>query len=111
MSKHFRSWKIDRPQLLPADVREYVAKGHMARFIVSLVVETLDLTDINSAHPSVLGQPPFDPRLMVALLLHACASGIYASREAEGRRRPGTEPAPVSEVPDGKAQKNFSPRT
>ena len=83
MSKHFRPWKIDQPQLLPADVREYVAKTHMARFIVSLVVESLDLEDINAAHPSVLGQPPFDPRLMTALLLHAYASGIYASRRIQ----------------------------
>jgi Transposase DDE domain/Transposase domain (DUF772) len=28
----------------------------------------------------VLGQPPFDPRMMTALLLHAYASGIYSSR-------------------------------
>ena len=34
-----------------------------------------------------------------------------AAREAEGRRRTGKEPAPVSEEPDPKAQKNFSPRT
>ena len=65
MSKHFRPWKIDQPQLLPADVREYVAKGHMARFIVALVAENLDLADINASYPSVLGKPPFDPRLMV----------------------------------------------
>ena len=31
-----------------------------------------------------------------------------AKREAEGRKRPGKEPAPVSEEPDPKAQKNFT---
>ncbi len=80
MSKHFRPWKIDQPQLLPADVSEYVPKGHMARFIVALVRESLDLSEFEAAYPSVLGQPPFDPRLMVALLLVAYASGIYSSR-------------------------------
>jgi hypothetical protein len=29
---------------------------------------------------SGLGQPPFDPRMMVALLLHSYASGLYSSR-------------------------------
>ena len=27
-----------------------------------------------------LGQPPFDPRMMVSLLLHGYASGLYSSR-------------------------------
>ena len=80
MSKHFRPWKIDQPQLLPADVGEYVPKEHLARFIVALVRESLDLTEFNAAYPSTLGQPPYDPRLMVALLLTSHASGIYASR-------------------------------
>ena len=80
MSKHFRPWKIDQTQLLPADVSEYVPKGHMARFIVALVRESLDLGDIEASYASTLGQPPFDPRLMTALLLHAYASGIYSSR-------------------------------
>ena len=29
---------------------------------------------------SGLGQPPFDPRMIVALLLHGYASGLYSSR-------------------------------
>ena len=80
MSKYFRPWKIDQTQLLPADVSEYVPKGHMARFIVALVRENLDLGDIEASYASTLGQPPFDPRLITALLLHAYASGIYSSR-------------------------------
>ena len=80
MSKHFRPWKFDQTQLLPADVSEYVPKRHMARFIVALVRESLDLAELTASYPSRLGQPPFDPRLMVALLLHAYAGGIYSSR-------------------------------
>ena len=33
-----------------------------------------------AATASGLGQPPFDPRMMTALLLHGYASGIYSSR-------------------------------
>ena len=80
MSKHFRPWKIDQTQLLPPDVQGFVGPDHLARFIVALVREHLDLAEINARYASSLGQPPFDPRLMVALLLYAYCSGIYSSR-------------------------------
>jgi transposase len=80
MSKDFRPWKIDEAQLLPPSVQDYVPKDHLSRLIVALVREELDLSAISGSYKSVLGQPPFDPRLMTALLLHGYASGIYASR-------------------------------
>ena len=80
MSKDFRPWKIDEAQLLPPSVQDYVPKDHLSRLIVVLVRESLDLSAISGSYTSVLGQPPFDPRMMTALLLHAYASGIYSSR-------------------------------
>lgn len=80
MSKEFRPWRIDEAQLLPPCVQDYVPKDHLSRLIVSLVRESLDLSSISGSYRSDLGQPPFDPRLMTALLLHGYASGIYASR-------------------------------
>jgi len=80
MSKDFRPWKIDDAQLLPPSVEDYVAKDHLSRLIVALVREELDLSAIGGRYASALGQPPFDPRLMTALLLHGYASGIYSSR-------------------------------
>jgi transposase len=80
MSKHFRPWKIDETQFLPPSVQDYVGKGHMSRLIVALVRESLDLAEITGSYTSELGQPPFDPRMMTALLLHAYASGLYSSR-------------------------------
>ncbi|WGS19933.1 MULTISPECIES: IS1182 family transposase [unclassified Bradyrhizobium] len=80
MSKDFRPWKIDEAQLLPPSVQDYVAKDHLSRLIVSLVRESLDLSAITASYRSGLGQPPFDPRMMTALLLHGYASGIYSSR-------------------------------
>jgi transposase len=80
MSKEFRAWKIDEAQLLPPSVQDYVAKDHLSRLIVALVREELDLSAIAGSYTSGLGQPPFDPRLMTALLLHGYASGIYSSR-------------------------------
>src|SRR3954466_2980893 len=80
MSKHFRLWKIDQVQLLPPSVQDFVPKDHLSRFIVALVRESLDLGEIEGAYASALGQPPFDPRMMTALLLNGYANGIYSSR-------------------------------
>jgi transposase len=80
MSKDFRPWKIDEAQLLPPSVQDYVAKDHLSRLIVVLVRESLDLCEITGRYTSGLGQPPFDPRMMTALLLHGYASGVYSSR-------------------------------
>ena len=80
MSKDFRPWKIDEAQLLPPSVQDYVPKDHLSRLIVALVREELDLSAIAGSYTSGLGQPPFDPRMMTALLLHGYASGIYSSR-------------------------------
>src|SRR6187200_3565975 len=80
MSKEFRPWKIDEAQLLPPSVQDYVPKDHLSRLIVSLVREELDLSAIRGSYSSGLGQPPFDPRMMTALLLHGYASGLYSSR-------------------------------
>src|ERR1700747_764997 len=80
MSKEFRPWKIDETQLLPPSVQDYVPPDHLSRLIVTLVGEELDLSAIAGSYRSVLGQPPFDPRMMTALLLHGYASGIFSSR-------------------------------
>jgi len=80
MSKQFCPWKIDETQLLPPSVQDYVTKDHLSRLVVALVRESLDLSGIIGSYTSGHGQPPFDPRLMTALLLHGYASGHYSSR-------------------------------
>src|SRR3981081_4698155 len=72
MSKYFRPWNIDQTLVLPPNVQDFVPKGHVSRFIVELV--------LTGSYVSGLGQAPFDPRMMVALLLHGYASGLYSSR-------------------------------
>src|SRR5712675_1911269 len=80
MSKTFRRWKIDEPLLLPPVVQEFVAKDHLARFVLSLVRDEIDLAAITASYDSDRGQPPFDPVMMTALLLYSYCCGIYASR-------------------------------
>ena len=90
MSKHFRPWKIDQTQLLPPSVQDFVGPDHLARFIVALVREQLDLGQINARYTSSLGQPPFDPRLMVALRAFRLLQRhlfVAPHRQVRGRQR------------------------
>ena len=80
MSKTFRAWKIDQPLLLPLAVQDFVADDHLARFVLALIVDELDLIEIVAAYSNEKGQPPFDPHMMTALLLYAYCRGIYSSR-------------------------------
>ncbi len=80
MSKSFRPWTIDQPLLLPAIVQDFVGEDHLARFVLALVVEQLDLREIEGTYGSARGQPPFDPAMMTALLLYAYCNGVYSSR-------------------------------
>jgi hypothetical protein len=78
-------------------VLDFVPKDHVSRFIVALVRESLDLREITGSYVSGLGQPPFDPRMMVALCCpfigrpsrrepHKPASLYEAFPAAEARR-------------------------
>ncbi len=80
MSKTFRPWKIDDPLLLPPMVQDFVAKDHLARFVLSLVRDDVDLAEITGTYGSERGQPPFDPTMMTTLLLYSYCCGIYSSR-------------------------------
>ena len=80
MSKTFRAWKIDEPLFLPPMVGDFVAKDHLACFVLSLVRDDLGLGEITGTYGSERGQPPFDPTMMTALLLYSYCCGIYSSR-------------------------------
>jgi len=99
MSKYFRPWNIDQTLLLPPNVQDFVPKGHVSRFIVELVRESLDLKEITGSYVSGLGQPPFDPRMMVALGIHVgdiiidendiFGDGVNIAARLEGIAEPG----------------------
>ena len=52
MSKTFRAWKIDEPLFLPPMVGDFVAKDHLARFVLSLVRDDLGLGEITGTYGS-----------------------------------------------------------
>jgi hypothetical protein len=50
MSKTFRAWKIDEPLFLPPMVGDFVAKDHLACFVLSLVNLPLGANGVKSAY-------------------------------------------------------------
>ena len=83
MSKTFRPWLVDQPQLLPPSVTEFVPEGHVAHFVRNLVRDELDLSAILAAYGEERGYPPYHPVMMTALLLYGYSRGVYSSRRLE----------------------------
>lgn len=84
MSKTFRPYELNQRLLLPPDLREWVPEGHLALF-VSDVVDALDLSALFAVYEQGdgRGQPPYDPALMVKLLVYAYCTGKPSSRQIE----------------------------
>ena len=68
---------------MPPDVREWLPERHLAWFVIDAVAE-MDLGAFYAAH-RVDGRcrPPYDPAMLVAVLLYAYARGIRSSRVIE----------------------------
>ena len=68
-------------------MQDFVGDGPSARFVVGLVLEHLDLSEIEAAYASERGQPPFDPAMMTALLLYAyCQRHLLLAPHRQGVR-------------------------
>jgi transposase len=79
----FRSFQPEQSFLLPPRVDEWLPDDHLVYFMRDLV-ETLDLGSIYSSYQlSEGGRPPYEPRMMVALILYAYSVGVYSSRKIE----------------------------
>ena len=90
-AKTFRPYDPTRQFLLPPSIDDWLAEDHEARFISEAVEELLDLDPIYAAYSVADGAPPYDPRLMLKLLVWAYSTGVSSSREIE--RRCGTDVA------------------
>ncbi len=66
--------------LLPS-VQECLPERHLARYVVD-VVESLDLSAVEQSY-SGRGSVAFHPKMLLALLIYAYATGIFSSRKIE----------------------------
>jgi transposase len=81
--KRFRAFEPDAVMLVPPSLDEWLPENHLSRFIAELVETSLDLDRFYSSYRKVKGQPPYDPRLMVRVLLYGYCVGVRSSRELE----------------------------
>ncbi len=83
MEKTFRPFNPDQDLLLPPSLDDWLPAEHLVRFIADLVDEHLDLSRIHAAYTEGRGGPPYDPRLMVRILLYGYTTGMRSSRKLE----------------------------
>ncbi len=71
----------DTPFLFPPSVQEWLPKDHLARFVVDIVSQ-LDLSSLRNAY-SGRGSSPYDPAMLLSLILYGYATGVFSSRKLE----------------------------
>jgi hypothetical protein len=71
--------------LLAPDLQDWLGAGHPARWVDDLVEHGLGLSGVYADYTDVRGGPPYDPRLMLKVLIYGCSHGITSSRALERR--------------------------
>lgn len=66
--------------LLAPDLGDWLGAGHRARWVGDLVEHGLDLTGVYPDYTHVRGGPPYDPRLMLKVLIYGYCHGLTSSR-------------------------------
>ena len=83
MGQRFVACDREQSFLMPPDVREWLPERHLAWFVIDAVGE-MNLEAFYAAYRvDGRSRPPYDPAMMVALLLYAYARGIRSSRVIE----------------------------
>lgn len=83
INKRFKPFDPDAVMLVPPSLDEWLPEGHLARFIAELVDDELDLGRFYASYAKAKGQPPYDPRLMLRIVLYGYCVGVRSSRELE----------------------------
>jgi transposase len=81
MPTTYRPYAPDQLLLLPSSLKEWLPEGHLAWF----VSDAIDALDLTAFHARYAGDgrrnQPFDPAMMVKVLVYAYASGVFSSRK------------------------------
>ena len=71
----------DQDFLLPPSLKEWLPEGHLAYF-VNDTVDSLDLVAFHARYAAGgAGNQPFDPAMMVKVLIYSYATGVFSSRK------------------------------
>ncbi|MQB02463.1 MAG: hypothetical protein GEU78_20010 [Actinobacteria bacterium] len=85
VDKTFRAYDQNAVFLLPPSLLDWLPEEHLARVVSDLVDHTLDLSEIRASYVEERGAPPYDPRMMLKLLIYGYATGVCSSRKIEAR--------------------------
>jgi transposase len=81
MPTSFRPYAPEQDLLLQPSLREWLPEGHLSYFI-SDVIEELDLGAFYERYEGDgRRKAPFEPRMMLKVLIYAYASGVFSSRK------------------------------
>jgi len=83
VDKTFRAYDPDQVLLMPPSIDDWLPEDHVARFVSELVDETVDLGPFLDAYTEGRGFPPYDPRLMVKLVIYGYVIGVRSARGIE----------------------------
>ena len=112
LGKVFRDYQPGQVMLLPPSLDEWLPAEHLARFVDELVEQHLDLGPFYAAHTNVKGFPPYDPRMMLKVLLYGYVIGVRSSRALEAAcvERVALRFLAANQTPDHRAFSRFRER-
>ena len=85
MPPTFRAYQPEQGLLLPEDMREWLPEGHLAPYVGDLV-ECMDLGAFYARYEGDgRRQSPYEPRMMVKVLIYGYATGVFSSRRLARR--------------------------
>ena len=85
MRTSYRPYEPEQQQLLPNALQDWLPAGHLAYYI-SDTVDNLDLTAFHARYAqSGPRNQPFDPAMMVKVMVYAYATGTFSSRKIAKR--------------------------
>jgi len=85
VEKRFRAYDPHQVLLMAPSLDDWLPEDHLARFVSELVETVLDLEPFRAGYTEASGAPPYDPRLMLKLLVYGYATGVTSSRAIERR--------------------------
>jgi len=84
MAHRFRPWTTAQLYLLPPALNDWVDDDHLIHFVAD-VVRSLDISAVEATYldKDPRGAVPYDPRMLLALLVYSYCRGVTSSRKIE----------------------------
>jgi transposase len=79
--KTFKDYQQNQLSMLPPSLDELIDKKHLVR-VINSVINGVDYGILSSPFKDQ-GQPPYDPRMMMKVLIYAYATKLYSTRKIE----------------------------